>query len=385
MKTIAVLGATGSVGTQALDVARSRGYKVDLISAARNVALAESLAREFSVKYVAMADEGAAKSLALSLKDTDIKVFSGNEGIEEAVAKSEAETVVNSILGCAGLLPSLAILRSGKRLALANKESLVVAGDIVMAEARARGAVILPVDSEHSAIFQSLAAGKKSEVKRLILTASGGPFFGKTREELRSVTLADTLAHPTWKMGKKITVDSATLMNKGFEVVEAAHLFDIPSERIKIVVHRESILHSAVEYIDNSVIGEFSVPDMRMCVQYAVDYPERFPSASLPLDLAKLGKMTFAEVDHEAFPLPSLAIRAKAEGGAMCAVMNAADEVAAEAFLEERIRYSDIAEVVIGAYERMPDARLAVSLSDILEADRAARSLAESIIKEISH
>ena len=381
-KNIAILGVSGSVGTQALDVARARGYKVDLMSANRNEELAEAAAREFRPRFLAMGSDSAARSMKLRLADTDIRVLSGEEGITEAIALSSAQTVVNSILGEAGLKPSLAVIDAGKRLALANKESLVIAGDIVMERARARGVEIIPVDSEHSAIFQSLKSGKSTEVKRLWLTASGGPFFGKTREDLASVTLADTLAHPTWKMGRKITVDSATLMNKGFEIVEAAHLFGIPSDRIKVIVHRESILHSAVEYIDNSVIGEFSVPDMRMCVQYAVDYPDRCESASDELDLTRLGSLTFREPDTEAFPLLSLAKAAYARGGATCAVMNAADEVAVEAFLCGKIGFNTVSDTVIHTVESMADAALATELGDIIACDRQARAVAEAYIKE---
>ena len=381
-KNIAILGVSGSVGTQSLDVARARGYKVDLISANRNEQIAESAAREFNPRFLAMGSEEAASSMKLRLADTDIKIFAGEEGIVDAVAETSAQTVVNSILGEAGLKPSLAVIDAGKRLALANKESLVIAGDIVMSRARARGVEIIPVDSEHSAIFQSLKSGKSEEVKRLWLTASGGPFFGKTRAELASVTLEDTLAHPTWKMGKKITVDSATLMNKGFEIVEAAHLFGIPSNRIKVIVHRESILHSAVEYIDNSVIGEFSVPDMRMCVQYAVDYPDRCESVSDELDLTKLGGLTFREPDTEAFPLLSLAKEAYARGGATCAVMNAADEVAVEAFLSGKIGFNTVSDTVIRTVDVMSDARLATELCDIISCDRQARVIAEAYIKE---
>ena len=382
-KAIAVLGATGSVGTQALDVAEKRGYKVDLISANENAVEAERLARKFRPRFVAMAGESAASQLALSLSDTDIRVLRGAEGIEEGIAETSADVVVNSILGEAGLLPSLATVRAGKRLALANKESLVIAGDIVMSEARRHSVEILPVDSEHSAIFQSLKSGSHKEVKRLILTASGGPFFGRSAEQLRSVTLEDTLRHPTWKMGRKITVDSATLMNKGFEIVEAAHLFGITPDRIRVLVHRESILHSAVEYIDNSIIGELSVPDMRMCVQYAVDYPERCESASEELDLAAIGRLTFAEVDTEAFPLISLAKRAMSEGGAMCAVMNAADEVAVSAFLQERIAFYQISEVVHTAYEKMSAARDEYTLDGIIASDREARRRAQEYIASL--
>ena len=383
-KTIAILGATGSVGLQALDVARKREYRVDFMSAGANVESAERVAREFHPRAVAMASDDAARDLKLRLSDTDIKVLSGSEGILSGIAESEAVTVVNSILGEAGLLPSLAVIENKKRLALANKESLVIAGDIVMKRARECGVEIIPVDSEHSAIFQSLKSGKPTEVKRLLLTASGGPFFGKTKEELSRVTLSDTLAHPTWKMGKKITVDSATLMNKGFEIVEAAHLFGIGADRIRVLVHRESILHSAVEYVDNSVIGEFSVPDMRMCVQYAVDYPNRELSVADELDLVKLGKLTFSDPDTEAFPLLDLAKRAHSLGGGMCAVMNAADEVAVEAFLAERIGFADISETVLYTFDQMLAAKESTTLDAIIEADRAAREIANERVLAIS-
>ena len=379
MKTISVLGATGSVGTQALDVARSRGYKIDYMSANRDVSAMERAAREFSPKYVAMADEASARDLRVRLADTSITVLSGDQGVLEGISLSESDVAVNSILGEAGLLPTLAVIDSGKRLALANKESLVIAGDIVMSRARARGVEIIPVDSEHSAIFQSLKSGRQSEIKRILLTASGGPFFGKSREELSRVTLSDTLAHPTWKMGKKITVDSATLMNKGFEVIEAAHLFGVGADRIRVVVHRESILHSAVEYIDNTVIGEMSVPDMRMCVQYAVDYPDRCESASEPLDLISVGSLTFREPDTEAFPLLALAARAMTLGGAMPAILNAADEIAVGAFLEGRLSYLGISEVVSRTFDSLIGTR-ADTVEELIASDREARKIAKAFI-----
>ena len=379
-KTVAILGASGSVGMQAIDVARARGYAVDFLSARRDVATLEALAREFKPRYVAMSDEGCARELQVSLADTDVHVLSGEDGICEGVKLSHADTVVNSILGEAGLMPTLAVIESGKRLALANKESLVIAGEIVMSCARERGVEILPVDSEHSAIFQSLHAGRREEIKKLILTASGGPFYGKTREELSHVTLEDTLAHPTWKMGKKITVDSATLMNKGFEVIEAAHLFGVDPSKIEVVIHRESILHSAVEYIDNTVIGEMSVPDMRSCVQYAVDYPERCEAVMSELDFFKVASLSFARPDIESFPLLALAKRAIADGGAMPAVLNAADEIAVEAFLQGRIGFTDIFTVVEKTYEKMADARSAVTIDAIIECDRRARSIAATFI-----
>lgn len=380
-KTISVLGATGSVGVQALDVAESRGYKIDFMTAKSDARAMENAARRFMPSAVAMADATAASDLKGRLADTDIKVFVGSEGIEEGVMRSKSETVINAILGGAGLLPSLAVINSGKTLALANKESLVIAGEIVMGLAKERGVRILPVDSEHSAIFQSLLSGKQSEIKRIILTASGGPFFGKSRSELDEVTLADTLAHPTWKMGKKITVDSATLMNKGFEVIEAAHLFGVEADRVQVVIHRESILHSAVEYIDNCIVGEFSVPDMRMCIQYAVDYPERRESTSEELDLFKLGSMSFARPDEEAFPLLSLARRSAADGGASSAVVNAADEIAVDAFLHEKIGFNDISRVVEKTYVALGEAKNATDLEGILAFDSDARAYATSLIK----
>ncbi len=382
-KTIAVLGATGSVGMQALDVARSRGFFVDLLSANTDVRAAEALAREFHPKYAAMADEAAALDLKMRLADTDTVVLSGESGICEGISESRSETVVNSIIGEAGLIPSLAVIDSGKRLALANKESLVIAGDIVMKRAADAGVEILPVDSEHSAIFQSLRSGKRAEIKKIILTASGGPFYGKSRDALRLVTLEDTLAHPTWKMGKKITVDSATLMNKGFELIEAVHLFGVSPDKVEVVIHRESILHSAVEYIDNSIIGELSVPDMRMCVQYAVDYPDRCDTASEELDLFKLGRLTFNKPDTEAFPFLDLAKEAIAMGGAMPAVMNAADEIAVAAFLSGKIKFHSIFDAVENTFDRLRSMKGYTELGDIISADREARKIAEQLISQM--
>ena len=379
-KVISILGATGSVGRQALDVARERNYKVDFLCADRDVKSMETYAREFKPWAVAMANHDAARDLKARLADTGVEVFEGLHGIMDGIYGSKCETVVNSILGEAGLAPTLAVLDSKKRLALANKESLVIAGEIVMDSAKRNGVEIIPVDSEHSAIFQSLKSGKHEEIKKIILTASGGPFFGKTRSELESVTLADTLAHPTWSMGKKITVDSATLMNKGFELIEAVHLFGVPADKVEITVHRESILHSAIEYIDNSIIAELSVPDMRMCVQYAVDYPDRCPSASKELNLFEVGALTFHRSDTEAFPFLDLAREAIKLGGAMPAVMNAADEVAVGAFLEGRLTFTGIYRVVTDTFSRLLDRRDENSLSGIIAADKEARKIADELI-----
>ncbi len=377
---IAVLGSTGSVGEQALDVAEKQSFRVSAISANRNVQRAEEQARRFHVDAVAMADEGAAKELKLRLADTDIKVYCGEAGICEMIAAEKNDVVLNSIIGKAGLLPTLAAIESGSRLALANKESLVVAGEIVTKRAREKGVEILPVDSEHSAIFQCLKAGEAKEVKKILLTASGGPFFGRKPEDLRTMGVREVLAHPTWKMGAKITVDSATLMNKGFEVIEAVHLFGVPAERVQVVIHRESIIHSMVEYIDNSVVAQLSVPDMRLCAQYAITYPNRVEAVIPPLDLFTLGKLTFAEPDMKTFSLLATAIDSIGKGGALPAALNAANEVAVSAFLKEKIPFYAITESVNAVVADMSYAAEVHDLEGILACDRDARERAERIL-----
>lgn len=381
-KKIIILGSTGSVGEQAIDVARRDGIGVSAISARTNAKRVEEQAREFGVKYCAMSDEGAARELRLRLADTNIKVFSGNEGICEMIAVSEGDAVVNSIIGKAGLEPTLATIDSGKRLALANKESLVVAGGIVMSRAREMGVDILPVDSEHCAIFQCLKSGKQNEIKKILLTASGGPFYGRSRDELDKITVSEALAHPTWKMGPKITVDSATLMNKGFEVIEAVHLFGVSPEKIEVIVHRESIIHSMVEYIDNSIVAQMSVPDMRLCVQYAVSYPERTEAVINELDLTRLSGLHFARPDTETFSLLALAIETIKKGGALPAVLNAANEEAVAAFLSEKISFYSIVEAVSEAVARLSSAAEASTLEAILEYDSEARVITRDIIKK---
>ena len=375
-----ILGSTGSVGEQAVDVATRHGIRVDALSAKRNWQRVAEQARALGVRAAAMTDEAAAKSLRVALADTDIRVYGGEAGLLEMIGQSEATFSLNAILGEAGLRPSLASLESGKNLALANKESLVVAGELVMAKAREKGLCITPVDSEHSAIFQALRAGQEREIKRLILTASGGPFFGKKRTELTNITVSDTLAHPTWQMGAKITVDSATLMNKGFEVIEAAHLFGVSPDRIDVVVHRESIIHSMVEYIDNSVIAQMSVPDMRLCVQYALTAPHRTEAVIPQLDLLKVGKLTFAAPDTDTFPLLTLAKGAYGKGGAVPAALNAANEVAVAAFLAGRISFLAISDTVARVLSDMPHARDVHSLVGILDIDREARERAAVLL-----
>lgn len=379
-RTIAVLGSTGSVGEQALDVAEKFGLNVSCISANKNFARAEEQARKFNVSAVAMADDEAAKELKARLADTEIKVYSGEGGICDMIASEKQETVVNSIIGEAGLMPTLAVIDSGCRLALANKESLVVAGDIVMARAKEKNVEILPVDSEHSAIFQCLKSGKQKEIKKILLTASGGPFYGYTKEQLRQIGVKEALAHPTWKMGAKITIDSATLMNKGFEVIEAVHLFGVDADQIEVVVHRESIIHSMVEYIDNSVIAQLSVPDMRLCVQYAVSYPDRECGVIDELDLFSLSKLTFCRPDKETFALLACAFDCIKRGGAMPAVLNAANEVAVSEFLKGKIPFYRITESVSETVNRLGAAAGARALEDIIAYDREARRQARDIL-----
>lgn len=368
-----ILGSSGSVGTQAADVARAHNIKVDALTGCKNVKTVEEQIREFKPRFCAMADESAAKDLAVRVADTDVKIFSGGEGVIEAINATEAKTAVNSVLGLAGLAPTIAAAKKGMRIAIANKESLVAAGDIVKAEVKKGGAELIPVDSEHSAIFQCLHAGKKDEVKRLLLTASGGPFFGYTAEQLRKVTRADALKHPTWTMGAKITIDSATLMNKGLEVIEAVRLFDVAPSQVQVVVHRESIIHSAVEYIDNAVIAELSHPDMRECVQFAITYPKRCKAVIEPLDLFKVGTLTFKEADRKTFRLLDLAYKAIEENGLLPAVLSSANEAAVALFLEDKIAFYQIAEVVGDAMAAFKN-KLDFTIDDVFAADKEVRA-----------
>ena len=381
--SISILGSTGSVGQQAIEVAIQKGIRVNCISAYRNVDLIEYQARSLCVRACAMADRDAAKELKRRLFGTNIEVYAGIHGICEMATQKYGggEVVLNAIIGASGLRPTLAVLGAGKKLALANKESLVCAGEFVMKLAEGKKAQILPVDSEHCAIFQSLRAGKKEEIKRLLLTASGGPFYGMTREQLTDVTPERALAHPTWNMGAKITIDSATLMNKGFEVIEAAHLFGVDPEQIEVLIHRESIMHSAVEYIDNSIIAQMSVPDMRHCVQYALTHPHRAEAVIEPLDFTKLGSLTFAKPDTDTFVLLDLAKEALKRGGAYPAILNAANEVAVAAFLNKQLSFTGIFDVVAQTFETIPDAGRIWSVEDIFAFDGAARSLANEFLE----
>ena len=378
-KTVAVLGCTGSVGSQALDVAAKKGYKVDAVSCGKNITAAENVIRRFGVKLCAVKDGAAASLLSAAVKDTDCKVISGENAAADVAELTHADTVLNAITGIAGLMPTVRTLVCGKELALANKESLVTAGEYVMDLARKAGKEIRPVDSEHCAVWQSLMSGKARDVKRIILTASGGPFFGYTKDMLASVTAEQALRHPTWSMGAKITVDSATLMNKGFEVIEAAWLFGVPADRIDVIVHRESIIHSMVEYIDNMIIAQLGAPDMRSCIQYALTAPDRIEAVADQLDFAKLAKMTFYEPDTEVFPLLALAKRVHSMGGSYGAALNGANEVAVAAFLEDKMTLPELFEAVTEATLASGDG--ISDIDSVLAADVRARAFVGEYLK----
>lgn len=378
MKKLIILGSTGSIGTQSLEVARRSGYKVTALAAGSNIEVLEKQAREFKPLCVAVFNETAAKDLKLKLNDTDIKVLSGINGVCE-VAQGEGDIVLNSIVGIAGLRPTLAAIDAGKTIALANKETLVTGGEIVNRKAREKGVKILPVDSEHSAIFQSLQGAPENSLKKILLTASGGPFFGKTRKDLENVTVKEALNHPNWSMGAKITIDSATLMNKGLEVIEAVHLFGLPAKDIEVLVHRQSILHSAVELSDGAVIGQLGTPDMRLPIQYALTYPERCDYAFEKLDLFKVGTLTFQKPDLDTFRCLALCIEAINQGGLAPTAVNGANEEAVRLFLEGKIKFLNIAELVEKALLSAENKK-EFTLEDILETDYLARQLVKTVV-----
>lgn len=380
MKTIAVLGSTGSIGTQTLDVVDKEGdIRVYALTANSNTGLLEEQIRKYKPALAAVADEKKAAELKIAVADTATKVLSGPEGVEGCASAAAVDTVVAAIVGIAGLRPTLAAINAGKDIALANKETLVTAGDIVMPLARERGVNILPVDSEHSAIFQSIADGGKF-LSRIFITASGGPFFGMKRAELAGKTRFDALKHPNWTMGAKITVDSATLVNKGLEIIEARHLFGLDVDRIIPIVHRESVIHSMVEFCDGSVIGQLGVPDMRLPIAYALTWPERRVPVSRPLDLVKIGALTFCDIDHETFPAVNMAKKAAKIGGTMPTVLNGANEEAVAAFLHDGCGFLDICELIAAAMEaHSPVADPTVD--DIAAADLEARLAVRSKLK----
>ncbi|MCD8375860.1 MAG: 1-deoxy-D-xylulose-5-phosphate reductoisomerase [Oscillospiraceae bacterium] len=374
-KTITVLGSTGSIGRQSLEVIAALGLCVGALAANASVDLLEEQARRFRPRLVAAGDPEAAARLKLRLADTPIRVAGGEQGVLEAAALPQADTVVAAIVGIAGLAPTLAAIDAGKRVALANKETLVCAGRLVMDRAEEKGAAILPVDSEHSALFQCLEGNRREEVKRLILTASGGPFFGMKRAQLEAVTPAQALRHPNWSMGAKVTVDSATLMNKGLEFIEAMCLYRMPPEKLSIVVHRESVIHSLVEYRDGAVLAQLGAPDMRLPIQYALTWPERLPGPAQTLDLLQCGPLHFAEPDLESFPCLALAIRAAKVGGTAPALLNGANEAAVARFLAGEIGFYDIPRLVERALDEVP-LQAADGLEAVYAADAAGRRAA---------
>ena len=373
-KSITLLGSTGSIGVQALDVAAFHGMNIEALCFGSNIKLGEAQVRKFSPRFCAVFDEKAALDLKTRIADTETEIFCGTDGICEMTEAAGSDICLNAISGFAGLLPTMSAVKSCRRIALANKETLVAAGDIVMGAAKEHGCEIVPVDSEHSAIFQCLQAGKRDEVKRLILTCSGGAFFGYTKEKLATVTREQALGHPTWNMGAKITIDCATLMNKGLELIEAMHLFSVPASKTDIVIHRESIIHSMVEYIDNTVMAQLGSHDMCLPIQYALTYPDRAEAAGERLDLVGLGRLSFSSPDYETFPLLGLARRMAEAGGNMPCVMNAANEEAVGLFLSGRILFPEIPELVMRVCEET--ARIEKpSLSDIIEENMRARAL----------
>lgn len=373
MKKIAILGATGSIGIQSIDVIEKQGYKATALTANTDSKKMETLIRRCKPQFAAMASEKAADDLRIRVADTNTTVLCGTEGICECASLDDNDICLNAIVGMAGLRPTLSALQNGITLALANKESLVAGGDLVKDTAKKNNVTILPVDSEHSAIFQCLAAAPANGgLKKIILTASGGPFFGKTKEELKSVTIRDALKHPNWSMGAKITVDSASMFNKGLELIEACHLFDVTPDQVEIIVHRESILHSAVEFTDGAVIAQLGVPDMRIPIQYALTYPDRFVSPSESINFAKLAKMTFFEPDVETFDCLSICREAFIKGGLFSTAVNAANEEANRLFREEKISFLQIGELIRTAFS-IDCAQKTYTLEMIENVDREAR------------
>lgn len=373
IKNISILGSTGSIGTQTLDVVDKLGLNVCALTASTNISKLEEQVRKYKPELAVVFDEDKAKIFRQNVKDTSVKVLCGMDGLIEAATVESAELILNSVVGMVGLRPTLAAANAKKDIALANKETLVAGGQLVTDAVKNNGVKLLPVDSEHSAIFQCLQGmPDKKMLKKLILTASGGPFFGKTVDELKNVTIEQALHHPNWSMGAKITVDSASMMNKGLEIIEAKWLFDMPSEDIDVVVHRESIIHSLIEYCDNSVIAQLGLPDMRIPIQYAITYPDRYPSPAKELNLSQIGKMTFFEPDYNTFKCLSACKKALSMGGVATAIANGANEEANMLFRNGKISFLDIGELVNGAINNITNFE-PETIEDVLKADTLAR------------
>ncbi len=375
---LSILGSTGSIGRQALEVAEHLGLRVAALAAQSNVDCIEQQIRRFRPELAVLTDTAAANDLKIRVRDLDVRILSGKDGLLQAAAFPQADTVLMSVMGMVGLEPTLEAIRAGKRIALANKETLVCGGKLIMAEARAHATEIIPVDSEHSAIFQCLQGCRNpEEIRRLIITASGGPFYGKSFSELEKITRADALHHPNWTMGQKITIDSATMMNKGLECIEAMWLFDLPLDKIIPVIHRQSIVHSLVEFRDGAVLAQLGIPDMHLPIQYALTWPNRAPTDAKALDLLSCGPLTFDAPDYNAFPCLQLALQAARTGGTATAILNGANEEAVSLFLDERILFNDIFRLVCRALDSVRICRNP-SLEDILKADLQAREVVRS-------
>ena len=378
VKCVSILGSTGSIGRQSLDIVKHLGIQVAALTAGTSVARMAQQCRDFRPALAVMATQEAAQQLADAVKDLDVEVAWGEEGLIKAATMDDADCIITAVVGMLGLKPTLAAIRAKKRIGLANKETLVCAGELVMAEAKAYGAEIIPVDSEHSAIFQCLmGCGDSREIERIILTCSGGPFFGMGKEALAKVTKADALKHPNWKMGPKITIDCATLMNKGLEVIEAMRLYRVSAQQVEVLIHRQSIVHSMVEFVDGAVMAQLGTPDMRLPIQLALTYPERTDCPVEKLDLTACGSLTFSKPDLDAFPCLRLAMDCAKLGGTACPVMNGANEEAVALFLADKIGFYDIYRLVSGAVEAVPFVK-DPTLEEILEADKLARAYVHS-------
>ena len=377
---LTLLGSTGSIGTQAIDVAMHLGLTVEALSAHSNVKLLEGQLRQTGAHVCAEAEEKAAKDLKDRTRDLSVEILAGEKAAAELAARPGSDTLLNAIIGFSGMLPTLEAIESGKNIAIANKETLVAAGELVMPLAREKGVHILPVDSEHCAIHEALHGNEKKTVNRLIITGSGGPFFGYTREQLEAVTPEQALKHPNWSMGKGITVYSSTLVNKGLEMIEAIRLFDMPEDKVDILINRQSIIHSLVEFIDHSMLAQLAVPDMRLCIQYALTYPEKLPGLTPPLDLATVGTLTFANVDNETFPSVNMARRAVRRGGISPCVYNAANETCVDLFLARKIKYTDIFTLIDAACEHFGAGDGVLTPEKIVSADRDAREFVKAQI-----
>ena len=374
---LCILGSTGSIGTQTLEVAEHLGLQIDAISANSNIKLLENQIRRFSPRFCAVTDENSAKLLKTSVADTNCKIIGGKDSACGIVNQSDASTVVNSIIGFAGLTPTLCAINAKKDLAIANKETLVAAGSIVMGAVKKNGIRLLPIDSEHCAIHQCIGKNEKEEISKLILTASGGPFFGKDRDFVYSATPEMALKHPNWSMGRKITIDSASLVNKGLELIEAMWLFDMPEDKIDIVVHRESVIHSMVEYKDSSVIAQLAVPDMRLCIQYALTGTAKKDGLTPKLDFAKVGNLSFYDLDNEVFPSVLLARAAAKKGGNAPSIFNSANEACVDLFFKEKIKFGDIFTLISDALDNVGFVNTP-TIDDIIETDKSARAYVNS-------